>query len=409
VDPVDDAPIIQSVGDQKGSQGEPFSVQVKAQDVDTALDRNETMNFSDDTALFNIDPVSGWINFTPKQSDVGVYNITITATDRAAVNSTTSFTMTIDDVEDPPVMRSIPDILATEEEPVTCTVNATDPDIPYGDSLVFSDDTALFDIDPATGVIDFTPHTKDIGVYKITITVKDARGKSDKKTLNLTVRNYLGTVDKPPSISAIPDMTAIDGEPFTAVINATDPDLEDGDSLSFSDQSPLFVIEPVDGVISFTPNALNVGVHKVTITVEDQDGLTASASFKLTILRKNAPPNITLVRPKTGTKALVDHDVFLSADASDPDGDAMTYTWKDGEQVLGTGSGILAAFNTTGLHNITLVVTDGRASASYNFTVKIVKSLPSNPSPGPDALLTAAALLAMVCLTTLWRRRMRLS
>lgn len=405
VDPVDDPPVILPVGDQKARQGEPFSVQVKATDVDTLLDRNETTNFSDDTDLFNIEATSGWINFTPRQSDVGEYTITIAATDRANVSATSSFRMSVEDVEDPPVLRPIPDILATEEETFTYAVNATDPDLPYGDGIVFSDDTALFDIDPVTGVISFLPHTKDIGVYKITVTVKDTRGKSDRKTMNLTIRNYLGTVDKPPSIPRIPDMTAVDGEPFICTINATDPDLEDGDSLIFTDSSPLFSIGPADGVISFTPNTLNVGTHKITISVEDQDGLTASAAFRLTILKKNAPPNITKVRPKTGTKALVDHDVFLSADAIDSDGDAMTYTWKDGDQLLGTGSGILATFNSTGPHNVTLVVSDGRAQTSSNLTLNIVRSLPSNPSPGFGmAAAFAAAFMAAVFLSAGRRR-----
>lgn len=224
--------------------------------------------------------------------------------------------------------------------------------------------------------------------------------------MNLTVRNYLGTVDRPPYIPPIPDMTAVDGEPFTCTINATDPDLEDGDSLAFSDNSPLFSIGPIDGAISFTPNTLNVGIQKITISVEDQDGLVSSAVFRLTILRKNAPPNITYVRPKTGTKALVDHDLFLSADASDPDGDVLTYTWKEVDQVLGTGSGILATFNTTGLRNITLVVSDGRAQASFNFTVNIVKSLPSTQSPGfGAAVMVAAALAALIGLAAQKRRR----
>ena len=405
INPIDDAPVIQPIGDQVARQYEPFSVQVKATDVDTTLDRNETINFSDDTAIFDIDPSGGWMNFTPKQSDVGAYNITITATDRAGVNTTQSFTLTVEDVEDPPVMKSIPDQLATEEEPFTFTAFATDTDLPYGDSLVFSDDTDLFDIDPVTGVISFTPRTKDIGVYKITLRVNDTHGKSDRRTMNLTVRNYLGTVDKPPSIPAIPDQTAVEAEPFTLTINATDPELEDGDSISYSDSSPLFVIDPMSGVISFTPNSLNVGSHKVTITAEDQDGLTASASFKLIILRKNAPPNITLVKPKPGTKALVDRDVFLSADATDPDGDALTYIWREGAYTLGTGSGILATFNTTGIHNVTLVVSDGRTQAIYNFTLNIVKSLPSNPAPGFGvAAMLAAVLAAVACLAARKRR-----
>jgi hypothetical protein len=160
------------------------------------------------------------------------------------------------------------------------------------------------------------------------------------------------------------------------------------------------------GDISFSPNMLQRGNYTIKITVEDQDGLTASASFKLTVLRKNAPPNITLVKPKSGSKALVDRNVYLSADASDPDGDPLDYYWWDGGVYLGAGSGMLAAFNTTGIHNVTLVVSDGRANSTYNFTLNIVRSLPSKPTPGFDAGLWACAI-AVLCLATFIGRRRR--
>lgn len=397
VDPVNDAPTIQSPGDQKARQGEYFSLQVKAADVDTTLDRNETLNFSDDAPMFDIEPASGWINFTPKQSDVGVFSIIITVTDKAGATASTSFMFTVEDVEDPPVMRSIPDMSATDGEPFMYTVNVTDPDLPYGDSLTFSDDTTLFEINPLTGTVAFTPKTKDIGIYKITITVKDARSKSDRKTMNLTVKNYLGTVDKPPSLEAITEQTAVEGELFSFTVNASDPDLDGGDSLSFTDNSPLFVIGPANGTIEFVPNGLNVGVYKITVTVADQDDLTCSTSFRLTILKKNAPPVLTKVRPKPGTKALVNKDVYLSAEATDPDNDRLTYTWKEGDVVLGTGSGILATFNATGRHTITLVVTDGRAQATNNTYVDVVTSLPAGKgTPGFGAALAFAAVFMAV-------------
>ena len=57
-------------------------------------------------------------------------------------------------------------------------INATSP---KGDPLMFEDDTTLFDIDPATGEIRFTPRKSMIGIYEVTITANDGINKGAKK------------------------------------------------------------------------------------------------------------------------------------------------------------------------------------------------------------------------------------
>ena len=406
VEPVNDPPSVLPIQDQRVTEKETLSFQAKFRDVDTDLDKTETVTFSIDNKLLAIDPPSGWINYTGRQADVGSYYITVTVTDRGGLTGTGSFNFTVEDVEDPPVMKPIPDLSAAEEELFTYQVNATDPDLPYGDSLAFSDDTTLFDIDPDTGFISFLPHTKDIGLYKITITAKDSHAKFDKRAFNLSVKNYIGTLDKPPTLEKIPDLTAVEGEPFTYAVNASDPDLDNGDVLAFSDNTGIFNIGPANGTIFFVPTSLNIGTHKITITVSDQDDLRATASFKLSVLKKNSPPVITAMKPKNGATVLVDHEVFLSAEATDAENDQLTYTWKEGDTVLGTGTGILATFNTTGLHVITLAISDGRAETVNTTTIKVVKTLPNTKTPGfGTALLLLAVLGALACAALARRRR----
>lgn len=67
-----------------------------------------------------------------------------------------------------------------EEQPFTLHVTARDDG-----GVVFSDDTTLFDIDPSSGSISFTPQVP--GTEQVRITATDAQGKFDEVTLTFTV------------------------------------------------------------------------------------------------------------------------------------------------------------------------------------------------------------------------------
>src|SRR3989344_7460120 len=74
-----------------------------------------------------------------------------------------------------------------------CDVDAADSDnniISGIQSLLFSDNTALFDINPTTGVIQFTPVSANVNNYTITLMVNDnstCSNSLDSATLNLSV------------------------------------------------------------------------------------------------------------------------------------------------------------------------------------------------------------------------------
>jgi hypothetical protein len=77
----------------------------------------------------------------------------------------------------PPQVESVKDRTVQVGQEVRFTVEATDPE---GDTLVFSDDTLLFNIDPDTGKVSFTPSDIDVGTWPVEVTVWD--GKHQTKT-----------------------------------------------------------------------------------------------------------------------------------------------------------------------------------------------------------------------------------
>lgn len=81
----------------------------------------------------------------------------------------------------------------------SCGIDASDQDntITAGSqTLTFSDDTDLFDINPTTGIIQFTPTSSQVENYTITITVEDnstCANSVDSGTLSLSVKSpYCG-------------------------------------------------------------------------------------------------------------------------------------------------------------------------------------------------------------------------
>ena len=62
-------------------------------DADAVQDIDQNTTFSDSTHLFDIDPATGLINFTPKLINLGNYSINITATDNSSCSNNINLTI----------------------------------------------------------------------------------------------------------------------------------------------------------------------------------------------------------------------------------------------------------------------------------------------------------------------------
>jgi hypothetical protein len=134
---------------------------------------------------------------------------------------------------------------------------------------------------------------------------------------------FLGVPNRAPNFSTIPELEATVNREYLYDANATD---SDGDLLTFTLLSgPTgMAVDPLLGIITWTPNASQVGNFTALVQVSDGRGGTATQDFTIVSVtsRPIRPPVITtlpVVDVKLGEVYAYD------VDAADPDRDNLTY------------------------------------------------------------------------------------
>ena len=158
---------------------------------------------------------------------------------------------------------------------------------------------------------------------------------------------------------------------------------EDGDELSYE----WFASE---GDINGNGAAVNwsapesEGIYNITVEVTDGNGGEVTDSIAITV-RVNRLPTITsLIADKDWLTPL--GSCHIRCNAEDSDGDKLSYEWSaSGGGISGAGSAVTwTAPETEGLHNITVVVTDGYGGED---TRTLTVSVSPNPPPVIEDLI----------------------
>ena len=280
VDNLNEPPTIAPVTDQSATEDQPFGLQLVATDPDLAIGM-DTLTWEDSSPLFAI-AQNGTIAFTPLNKDVGVHQVSVSATDVGGLKAWANFTLTVVNVNDPPLLSALAD--QTVEEDKELSVRATASDEDAGETFTFSTSDPLVRIN-ATGWITYRPTQKEVGLHHVTITVRDAAGASATMAFNITVLN----INDPPRevrILAPAHGTAFKpGEEIAFSGNATD---DDGDALDLTWYSGD---EVIGTGATFSTKALKPGVHVITLKADDGSGPVASEPVHITVKKKAASPS----------------------------------------------------------------------------------------------------------------------
>ncbi|MEI8608727.1 putative Ig domain-containing protein [Enterovibrio sp. Hal110] len=316
--------------------------------------------------------------------------ITITVTDDGigTLSATlTPFSITVNDINNPPVITGVPAVSIAEGNSYSFTPSASDLD---GDTLTFSiaNLPGWMSFDTVSGALTGTPLNADVGAYaniQITVTDSGTGALSDAlPAFTLTVTD----VNNAPKIMGNPANTVDEGTNYT--FTPTIDELE-GDNVIFSiiNQPAWMTFDTGTGQLSGTPAHADVGTYtniQITVTETTPQGLSDTLpAFDIIVVDVNNAPSIA------GTPATQVNEgspYAFSPSASDLDGDTLTFTinnkpvWASFNSTTGTLSGTPQNGDVGITTGIEILVTDNgagnlsQALPMFNITVNDINNPP---------------------------------
>lgn len=281
---------------------------------------------------------TGTITATHPYDRPGTYLVTLSVTD-ADRTTTDTLTITVNNMNRPPMLDEIGPKTVNENETLQFTVTGNDPD---GDYLTYTASNLPSGATFENGVFSWTPDYTQSCVYTITFTVSDGN-LTDSEDVSITVNN----VNRPPSTSISDSyfvnlpitmrVAGIPGNKITLeivqeglVITSASLIKETG---FFKDQeinlsTKIDLSKPFSGRLLFEAGPSGWGANPVWLIIDGKKTLiTTFISLPYLSFTNKQTRNLQLKELFT----LVGKEITFNATANDPDIDNITFTWTFGD------------------------------------------------------------------------------
>ena len=285
-------------------------------------------NDSTDAGASDVSLVDGTLVWTPRAVGLTLTG-TLSATDGRGGTATQTFSLLSVAVPDGGEGNAVPRFVTTPEAGAvagrtwTYNARAVDDD---GDVVSYSLDqssrTAGFSVDRNTGVVSWQPAAP--GDVTFTLLADDGRGGVGRQVITVPV----ATVNATPRITSRPTGPAIVGNAWSYTVVAVDADDAPAD-LSYSLVSatdPAGVrFDAATATLTWTPTAESELGNTFVVRVADVAGAAAEQTFTVAAVATPAgrPPTF---RSVPVTEVPLGQTYRYAARATDPDGDALTYS-----------------------------------------------------------------------------------
>lgn len=345
---------------------------------------------------------NGNIYLTPNQSHIGNHSINISVNDSFGVMDWQIANFTIYAYNNPPFFTYVCNATrqVTENDNVTCWINATDID---SDNLTFNTNTSWFTLNTtaqpinstnpnASTLVNFTPSFSEVGNHSILVNVTDDKGEYSEVIFDFEVtgQNFDPIITWWRWITSSPvDMSSSDTSAVTAFLSSENKTILFTHNSYDPDSDPLYYSWVVDGAVNATTANLtyfvpfsysNGSVFNMTLIVDDQNGGYDQQEWNITAINVNLPPklysNVTNQSWPENTIETMNISTYLR----DPDADNLTFIYNltsDCQATscmsisfTGTAAGYTAVFtpasNWWGVTNVTITANDSQYTASTN-------------------------------------------
>ena len=341
------------------------SVIYNVADAVTDADADDQLSYSlggVDAGHFNLDATTGELSFATLPSvtealDANgdyIYEIEVSAQDLGANTSSFDLNISVDTTTAPEFSSASASVDFPENSTAEVyTATATDAN---GDAITYSlggADAAIFAIDATSGVVSFqSPPDFEIpqaqsgtNTYAVEIIASDG-ALSSSQSLSVTVTNIN---DESPELTSVQSValnfSTISLDTVVHTVTATDPDPEDQLTYTLGgDDQDHFALDPSSGALNFTTlpsldspkDADQNNVYDLETIITDS--ANNSSSFALTITVADDIGSAPVFSSASASVQFAENstDVVYTAQATDPDGDAITYSLSGADSDLFT-------------------------------------------------------------------------
>jgi gliding motility-associated-like protein len=316
---VNDVPVITSVAVVQVDEDSPYSYTVSGDDVDSL----DVISFSSPVkpSWLTFDEMTGVLTGIPSNSEVGLHQVTLRVSD-GYVKVDQSFTIVVKNVNDAPLFTSQSVTAIYEDERYTYVLAALDVDKDTFLSYVVLEKPQWLSFDINQHLLYGTPMNKDIGSHVIRLQVTD--GIVDiNQSFTLAVIN----VNDAPIITSSAEISIEEGVNYNYALTAIDADSEDVLRYAAVTKPGWLTFNTNNGILNGTPQKNDVGVHNITLRVND-GSVEVDQSFTISVTTiepspvNNFKPTQLIFSDKTFESSVSINDalgVFTTVDPDDID------------------------------------------------------------------------------------------
>ncbi|MBI2574383.1 tandem-95 repeat protein [Candidatus Woesearchaeota archaeon] len=312
------------------------------------------------------------LTYTPVANFNGTDSCTFKANDGILDSGTATVSITVNAVDDPPVLAAIGAKSVAENAALSFNISATDAD---GNAITYSalNLPAGASLNASSGALTWTPSFAQAGIYNVTFKAT-ANSVEASEVVAITVSN----TDRAPVLSAIGSKSATENALLSFNISATDAD---GDSITYSavNLPAGATLNASTGAFAWTPSYTQAGTYNVTFKAT-ANSVEASEAVAITVANTDRAPVLAAIGNKSGTESSA---LTFAISATDDDNDVVAYSaiGLPSGSSLNTSSGTFTwtpSYSQAGTYEVTF-----KASANGAEDSEVISIVISNTDRAP--------------------------